>query len=322
MKEFDLNDELIYSLIIESIDQTITPENKILVDCWRTADKEHEKVFQSFIDVQVNLNKINNKYGYDTQSSWESLDKKLHIKHRAVFHWYKLAAAVLIILSIGYYLVDHNDKYIVIKTKSNTLTSVTLPDGTQVKLNTATTIRYNESNFMSRRKLELIKGEIFIHVIKHYAPQFVVDLGKVDAQDIGTSFNVLRTAKEVLIIVADGSVALKLSKSNQQVLLEKGQVGLYTFNTEKLESANNSNVNYKAWVDKRFIFNEAPLKEVAGQLEKVYHTTIAINGNNLKNRKFTAQLHYQNIDSAMAVISASLQCKVRKYKDTYVLSDP
>ncbi|WP_432712817.1 FecR family protein [Pedobacter sp.] len=321
MKESELNDGLICSLIIESIDQTITPENKILLDSWRNADKANERVFQDYVNVQVNLDKINSKYRYDTQSSWESLDKKLHIRQKTVFPWYKLAAAVLIILSVGYYFLDSNSKYVVINTKDNSLTALTLPDGTQVNMNKATTIRYNKKNFTTDRRLELLKGEVFIHVINHHAPQFVVDMGNVDAKDIGTSFNVLRNDKEVSIIVADGSVALRHLESKQQVLLKKGQVGLYSVHTEKLRSANNSNVNYKAWVDKKFIFNEVPFEEVAVQLEKVYQTTISINGNKLKNRKLTAKLHYQNIDSAMAVISASLQCKVTKDKDTYVLSD-
>jgi transmembrane sensor len=319
MKEPELNDEMICSLIIDSIDQTITPENKILLDCWRKADLAHERIFQDYLDVQVNLDKINDRSSYNTQSSWESLDKKLHFKNKTIFHWYNLAAAVLIILSVGYYFI--NDNYVVIETKNNKLTSITLPDGTLVNMNKATTIRYNKNYFEKDRRLELLRGEIFIHVVKHHAPQFILDMGKVDARDIGTSFNVLRNDKQVSITVADGSVALRNIKSNQQVLLKAGEVGYYTTDTEELKSANNNNLNYKAWLDRKFTFNGVPTEEVVAQLEKAYQTSISINGNKLKNRRLTAQLHYQNIDSAMAVISASLQCKVTKFKDTYVLSD-
>lgn len=321
MKEPELNDELMCMLIIESIDHTIILENKVLLDLWRKADPEHEEVYQGYIDVQVNLDEINNRNRYDTQSSWESLEKKLLVKRKAVFPWYSVAAAVLLLLSVGYYFVDLNNKYVLIDTKNNTLTSVSLPDGTLVNMNRATTIRYNKDDFMTNRKIELINGEMFIQVIKHDGPQLVVNMGEVDALDIGTKFNVSRSNKEVSITVAEGIVALRKSKSNQQVLLRKGQVGRYTIITDQLTLANNYNSNYKAWVDKKFSFEEVPLKEVAEQLGKVYQTTITVNGDRLKIRRLTAQLQYQNIDSAMAVISASLQCKVTKYKDTYVLSD-
>jgi transmembrane sensor len=319
MKESQLNDEQICLLIIESIDDTIAAEDRMRLDAWRNADPAHEELFQSYVNVQVNLEHINNKHRYDTQSSWEALDKKLVIKKTDVFQWYRLAAAVLIILSLGYYFLE--DKYVVINTMNNTSTSITLPDGTMVKMNRFTTIKYNKDGFLTNKKLELIKGEIYVHVIKHDGPQFTVHIGKVDARDIGTSFNISRGDKEVSITVADGSVALRDLKSNREIILNKGQVGFYTVKTEKLKAANNHNVNYKAWVDKNFVFDEMPFKEVALQLEEVYQTKITITGDKLRNRKLTAHLQYQNIDSAMAVISASLQCKFAKYKDTYVLSD-
>lgn len=323
MKKLELNDELVCSLIIENLDKTITPENKVLLDEWRKEDEENEKVYRDYFNVQVNLDKINNRYRFDTQSSWESLDKKLEVKHRNVFHWYKFAAAatILVVLSVGYYFIFNRNNYVVINTENNVKTGVTLPDGTLVNMNAATTIRYHKNNFTVDRKLELLKGEIFIHITKHGAPQFIVDMGKVDAKDIGTSFNVLRNDEKVEIIIADGSVALRHLNSNQQVLLKKGQLGFYNVKTEQLKSANNTNINYKAWIDKKFIFNEMPFEEVTGELEKVYQTTITINGDKLKHRKLTARLHYQSLDSAMAVISASMQCKVTKDKNTYVLSD-
>ena len=323
MKKIELNDELVFSLIIEDLDHTITPENKVLLDEWRKVNAENEKVYQDYLHVQVNLDKINDRCRIDTQSSWESLEKKLEVKPRNVFHWYKLAAAatVLVILSVSLFFVFNRNSYIVIHTEDSVKTGITLPDGTLVNMNAATTIRYHKNNFTVDRKLELLKGEIFVHVTKHDAPQFIVDMGKVTAKDIGTSFNVFRNDDKVEVIIADGLVALRHLASKKEVLLKKGQLGFYNVKTEQLKAAHNTDINYKSWIDKKFIFNEVPFEEVTGQLEKAYHTTILINGEELKHRKLTARLHYQNIDSAMAVISASMQCKVTKDKDTYVLSD-
>ncbi len=323
MKKIELNDELVCSLIIENLDETITPENKALLDEWRKDKEEHEKLYQEYLNVQLNLNKINNKYRFDTQSSWESLDKKLKVKPRNVFHWYKFAAAatVLVVLSLGLYFIVNRNNYVVISTESSGKTGITLPDGTLLNMNAGTTVRYHKDKFTADRKLELLKGEIFVHITKHGAPQFIVDMGEADARDIGTSFNVLRNDQKVEVIIADGLVALRHLASNKEVLLKEGQLGFYNVKTEELKAAHNTNKNYKAWIDKKFIFNEVPFEEVTAQLEKVYQTTITIDGDELKHRKLTAQLHYQSLDSAMAVISASMQCKVTKEKNTYVVSD-
>lgn len=329
MKESELNNEMIYSLIIDDLEDTITPEDKLLLTDWRNEDERHERIFQEYLQVQVSLDKINDRQLYAVESSWEALDKKLDMQPvrnadtqetNSAFYWYKIAAAVLVLLSVGFYFYN-SSKYVVVNTENSPLTAIVLPDGTELSLNAATTIRYRKDDFVANRKLELLKGEVFIHVIKHYASQFVVEMGKVDARDIGTSFNVSRNNDKVSIVVENGSVALRHVESNRQVILKKGQMGLYDMNSESLNALNNSNVNYKAWVDKRFIFNEVPFKDVAVQLEDVYQRTITINGEELKNRKFTAKLHYHDLDSVMSVISASLQCKVTRVNGSYILSD-
>ncbi len=329
MKESELNNEMIYSLIIDDLEDTITYENKLLLTRWRNEDEENERIFQEYLKVQISLDKINDRHQYAVESSWEALNEKLEmqsadnpvaVKTDNNFYWYKIAAVVLMFLFVGLYFYN-NSRYMVVNTENNPMTAITLPDGTEVSLKAATTIRYKKDGFIANRKLELLKGEVFIHVIKHYASQFVVEMGKVDAKDIGTSFNVARNTNHISIVVENGSVALRHVQSNKQVILKKGQMGLYDLKSEELKSINNNNLNYKAWVDKEFLFNEVPFKDVAVQLEDVYQRTITINGDALKNRKLTAKLHYHDLDSVMSVISASLQCNVTRVNGSYILSD-
>lgn len=145
-------------------------------------------------------------------------------------------------------------------------------------------------------------------------------MGDVEAIDIGTSFNIVKTDSVIHIIVENGKVALTQASLKKEVLLTPGKLGVYNIKTKALAAADNLNPNYKSWVNKEFIFNEVALSDVAKELSKVYKQSIVIDGNDLKNRKLTAKLHYQTLDSAIAVISASLQCKAIKSKDTYVIS--
>lgn len=326
MKQFNINEELIYNLIIEDLEGSITNENKLLLAHWRNETQDNEKVYQDFLNVQKNIDQLYNLNHRNADSSWKLLDEKLSSdqkpsSQRSFSLWYKIAAILFLILSVGTYFI-WNNSYITISTNNNiALTHVVLPDGTEVNLNSATTIRYNKANFLKNRKLQLLNGEIFIHVVKHNASQFSVDLGNVLAQDIGTSFNVLKNGHKVAVVVEEGIVALKSTTTNEQVLLTPGKLGIYDAKTKSLISTNNTDLNYKAWVNRDFFFQEMSLSQVVNELGKVYQVPIEIKSNKLKNRKLTARLHYQTLDSALVVISESLQCKVTREEKAYVLSD-
>lgn len=329
MKKFETNEEFIYTLIIDDLDGIITPENKQILEQWRANGAANEKTYQEFVNIQLGMDKLYARNNHDVQVSWEILDHKISNQTSAVSSdkqgikiglWYKIAAAVLIILSVGYYFML-NSRYVVVSTENNAaITHITLPDGTEVNLNAATAIKYHK-DFMKNRRLELLKGEVFIQVVNHDGPQFILGLGEIEAADIGTSFNVVKNNNDISVIVEDGEVALKHVSLNMHVLLTKGKFGVYNSATKKLSAADNLNQNYKSWIDKKFIFQEVPIVQVADQLGKVYQMPVNIVGESLKNRKLTARLHYQTLDSALTVISASLQCKVTREKNTYVLSD-
>ncbi|HMI05100.1 MAG TPA: FecR domain-containing protein [Pedobacter sp.] len=331
MEKSGTNEELIYSLIIDDLEQTISDADKQLLEEWRRTAEINEKFYQDFADVQLNIEKLYHKNGFDPQLSWNTLNNKLELqadvelleepKHKSsISLWFKVAAAVLVIVSVGYYFMLGSKYVVVSTTQSDVVSRVILPDGTELSLNAGTIIKYDKENFNADRKLVLERGEVFIQVSKHKGSQFRIDLGDVEARDIGTSFNVVKNEAQASVIVEEGKVAMKHRIAGEQVLLTPGMLGVYNTETKQLSRMNNTDPNYKAWVDKKFIFHEMPFEQVAAQLKKVYKMPLIIKGDDLKSRKLTAKLHYQTLDSVLEVISASLQCKLVKEQNVYVLS--
>ncbi|MDR6785863.1 transmembrane sensor [Pedobacter africanus] len=330
MKQFETNEELIYALIIDDLDGAITPSDKVFLDQWRSAAAENEKTYRDFLSVQLNMDKLYQRDRAGVEESWNALDKKIvqrlqvqqfPQKGRGIRFWLSAAAAVLVLLSLTYYFIN-DSRYVVVSTANHTaITRVVLPDGTEVNLNAGTTIKYLKHDFVKHRKLELKTGEVFIHVAPNNVSRFSVDLGDVTAEDIGTSFNVVKNDQKVSVIVEEGKVALKHLQLDRSVMLSAGKLGVYDIGTQALAVADNPNVNYKAWLDRKFVFKEISVAEAAEQLEKAYQVPVNVKDESLKSRKLTASLHYQTLDSALAVISASLQCKVTKEKNMYVLSE-
>jgi len=323
MEKFETNEEMIYSLIIDDLEQTISVTDQQVLNNWRGSDLANEKTYQDFAGVQRNIDKLYNRNGFDPQLSWESLDKKLAVQKtgqvRSLKFWYKVAAAVILMLSIGYYFIPVNSYETINTTESVSTGQLVLPDGTELVLNTGTIVKYDKKNFNADRRLILEKGEIFVHVVKHDGNQFRIKADEVEIRDIGTSFTVSRNEQQASVVVEEGKVAMKHA-AGDQVLLSQGMRGLFVKGTKQLSSKVNTDLNYKSWIDKKFIFREMPIKDVALQLQKVYKMPLDIRGEDLKMKKLTATLHYQTLDSVLAVISASLQCKVIKEQNTYVLS--
>jgi transmembrane sensor len=330
MKAFETNEQFIYSLIIDDLDDTISPAHKVLLENWRSASEQNEKTYQEFVQVEQNISQLYNDQPYSIQSSWASLDQKIDqiegkwLQNERDNHtkiWYSIAASVLLVISLGYYFINKTSYTVVNNEQNAVIKNVTLPDGTLVQLNGGTTIKYAARSFKTNRKLQLLNGEVFVKVVHQEKYPFLVDLGDVHALDLGTSFNIIKRNRDITLTVAEGEVALQQHLASKSIRLKAGTIGRYFSATGKLVAEKNTDLNYKSWLDKDFVFTETPLSEVVKQLNKVYKASIIIDGDNLETRKLTAHLHYQTPDSALKVITATLQCKMTNEEGTYILAE-
>ncbi|WP_316822174.1 FecR domain-containing protein [Pedobacter gandavensis] len=347
MKNSETNESFIFSLIIEDLEETISAENKVILDQWRQDAEANEKLYMEFRSVQINLDKLVERHDIDAHHSWNMLDQKLDqqvfpldearsgestegkdeqpLKVRKnnsmPYFWMKMAAMLLILSTLGYGYFFWKNKDIVINTGTALLTNVVLPDGTDLNLNAGTSISYSKNNFLTDRKLVLINGEAFVKVAPNQKSQFRVEMGGVEAKDIGTRFNISRNEQQSTVIVEEGEVEFKEAGTTRKVNLTAGKLGIYDHKNQTLMALDNPDLNYKAWLDKNFVFTEVPLKEVVQKMEKVYQAKIEIVGDGLKERKLTAKLQYQNLDSALAVVSASLDCKLSQSDGKFLLSE-
>jgi len=330
MKAFETNEQFIYSLIIDDLDDTISPTHKILLEKWRSASEQNEKTYQEFVVVEQNISQLYSGQPYTIQSSWETLDQKIDqiegkwLQRERDNHtkiWYSIAASVLLVISLGYYFINKTSYTVVSNEQNAVIKNIILPDGTLVQLNGGTTIKYAARSFKTNRKLQLLNGEVFVKVVHQKKHPFQVDLGDVQAMDLGTSFNIIKRNRDITLTVAEGEVALQQHLASKSIRLMAGTTGRYFSATGKLTAEKNTDLNYKSWSDKDFVFAETPLSEVVQQLTKVYKTSVIIDGDKLETRKLTAHLHYQMLDSALKVITTTLQCKVTREEGNYILAE-
>jgi transmembrane sensor len=144
----------------------------------------------------------------------------------------RIAAAVVVVGALGagaaFYAAEPAAK--TYATEIGGRETITLRDGSQIELNTDSSVRVALSN--GERKVWLDKGEAFFQVRHNAKRPFVVLASGHRIVDIGTKFTVRREARGLSIAVTEGKVKLESSDAKlKPTLLTAGQVALADANS-------------------------------------------------------------------------------------------
>ncbi|MXV15170.1 FecR family protein [Hufsiella ginkgonis] len=327
MENTEKNDEYAFGLIIDQFDGTLTEEGKKELAQWLASSPEKMKIYQGFCDLSKGLEDLNIRKNLDASGSWSVLSKKLDDSEPEVVlrtprsgNMVRYAAAIVAIAAAGiYYQVYQAPE--TFSTAMNEQRSILLPDGSSIHLNGNTTIAFNKHKYAGHRTVSLQKGEAFFDVVHNDKNRFVVEMDEVHITDLGTSFNVARSADDINVVVSSGVVKIEGGKAHAEVILPAGMHGLYKTGSGAVSKSVNSNVNFKAWVDKKLTFNNTRLTDVASLLGKVYGCKVILAQPSLKDRILHAKLNYADADSAIQVIAQTLDLKVEKNGAQFLLAD-
>lgn len=152
----------------------------------------------------------------------------------------------------------------------------TLPDGTRVWLNAASSLRFPPAFDGSERVVEL-DGESYFEVAKNASKPFKVKMRNgVEITVLGTQFNVHAYSDEpISATLLEGSI--KLQSQQGSAVLKPGQealvegLGNVKITDADLESA-------MAWKNGLFQFNRADITTVMKQIEKWYGVEVVYEG--------------------------------------------
>jgi ferric-dicitrate binding protein FerR (iron transport regulator) len=151
---------------------------------------------------------------------------------------------------------------------------VRLPDGTQVWLNAASSIRYPTFFSGSERKVE-VAGEAYFEVAKNAKMPFRVSVAnKAEIEVLGTHFNLNAYENEQAIATTllEGSVRVSApGAASRDVILQPGQQAQIARSTSGMEVVKNADTDRAvAWKNGVFHFEGVPLAEIMRQLERWY----------------------------------------------------
>jgi transmembrane sensor len=124
---------------------------------------------------------------------------------------------------------------------------VTLPDGSKVWLNAASSLRFPTTFTGPSREVEL-SGEAYFEVAQNAAQPFRVHLNGIEVQVLGTRFNIMAYEEEALLTTTLLQGAVKVSSGRQVQQLAPGQGASLHRNNGELTVAENANTEQAvAW---------------------------------------------------------------------------
>lgn len=130
-----------------------------------------------------------------------------------------MAAAVVVAVVLSPQLVTPS--YDVYETALGKTRAIVLADGSHLMLGSATRLQVRLSK--ARREVILVQGEASFDVAHQPGRPFVVTVGPHQVSVLGTEFNILRRAGQIVVTVRRGVVSVAEHGRDQGVRLMKGQ---------------------------------------------------------------------------------------------------
>lgn len=294
--------------------------NDIYWETWITNNPESLDEFNEakFIASELNFSKENIhqhwvdtiKEGIDAAIDESKLNKYSTVKTTIGFKWQYVAASLFLAIGISviisYFASQNNPSspaYYTRETSNGQKLSFYLNDGTKVKLNSATTLKY--SDFSDTSRAVYLEGEAFFDVVRDTLRPFTIITQGVKTQVLGTSFTINSNPDTKVITVAllTGKVLLSDNGSNNTTL-SPGQVARSVKN-RRFEIIDEDVTRHTSWKDGIIVFNRASMDEVIEKLSSWYGVEFIITGNAQKREAWEYTGSFDNQSLQVVLMSLS-----------------
>jgi len=225
------------------------------------------------------FSKVNIPYEKDKQTVWGVLENKISeqspakkvafIKRRAIT---AIAAALLLLLGSSLIMRFYTRTILVPKGEH---LNAQLPDGSVVKLNAESTLKYFPYWWRFSRDIEF-SGEGYFDIEKGSELEVSSTKGKTIV--LGTSFNIYSRNHQYEVTCLSGKVKV-VSTSHEEVILTPDYHAELDENGNILVNKLDKPEATTQWINKMFKFSSEPLMQVIEEIERQYNIVIKTSGN-------------------------------------------
>jgi transmembrane sensor len=330
--------EIIIRIIASYLAGSASNEDISFLEKWISESDENKKFFDQIRNIWGTVDSQNLSQVIDTKKSLDKVLQRISPAFSRKKRWErigKIAAILLIPLFVGNIIwFSNNSRKAVLHNAPvfsetyaafGTRTALKLVDGSQVWLNSGSSLRYPDK-FTGNNREVLLNGEAYFEVASNASLPFIVKTADLTIKATGTKFNVMGYNSDLKseITLVDGKVSVcELDKNGNSTLLKElnpDQHLVYNKST-KLVSVNNEDpYKFYSWKDGKLIFRNEPLSDVVNKLSQVFNVDIILQGNTLQDYRYRATFEDESLSEILKLLKISSPISYQEIK-RYPLPD-
>ncbi len=287
-----------------------TEEDRLRLDDWLGQDERHRAEFDRARSLWRRLG----------QFRAEDIPQMAAARGRAAFPGSLLAASVAVFGVVGLlailWLAGGGESRTIYQTAKGEQLNVTLADGSDMRINTDTTlgVAYTERS----RTIHLDRGEALFTVEPGDDRPFEVIAADGQIRDLGTRFSVHREGDRVSVVVLEGTVTVKTRQASFRRPVRVGERMSYDVsgNISAIEKVDAEAMT--AWTRGRLVFDGVTLTEMAGQIARYHDVRIVIDDHRVSQLRVSGTFRTDDLDTMINTLQIILPVRVERPGPGYI----
>lgn len=311
--------------ILGYLDGTLTAEEQIIFQELLSTSPEFKKEFEdlSFIWHASAELKLHDKV--DTPRNWDKLSSRIKRKalQVSILHLARNAAAILLLptLIATYTLFTQVSEWnnapiemVEVNAVPGIISKVNLSDGSEVWLNSGSTLSY-PSRFTGSKREVFLKGEAYFKVMSDQKNRFeVVASDQVLVSAYGTEFNVkaYEDEKSIKATLVEGNIEVSDVSSTEKHKAKINEQIIFNKENKLFEKKNVHLAVVTGWKDGMMVFRRADMPEIIRRLSRKFNVDIVLEGEELYDYEYSATFTNESLNDILYLLekSAPIKCRI------------
>lgn len=271
----------------------------------------------------------------DVNKHWKQVSHIINKKRlqKRIGHYFRYAAAVLLIPAlIGclffYQRSSQRENQVVEQIELHNayglISKVTLPDGSEVWLNSGSELHYPKRFTGNHRKV-FLSGEAYFKVSSDTKHRFDVGLSNgLTVSAYGTEFNINAYTEddEIQTTLASGSIEIRNDRTQKTEILAPGKQSTYNKITNETKMSDANLYMVTSWKDGKMVFRRTAMEEIAKRLSRHFNVNIILQSKQIFNYKYSATFTTETLEEILRLLekTAPIQCTIIEPKQANDLS--
>lgn len=208
------------------------------------------------------------------------------------------------------------------RTEIGAMQSLLLADGSRVTLNTNSRMRAAISN--GRREVDLRQGEAYFEVAHDSARPFLVHIGEVDVEVVGTQFAVHRSDESVRVLVNEGHVRVHaLAPAGPQssaIEMVAGDIAVLSASGIEHRHATAEELDAAlSWRNGQLVFRDTPLVAAVAEFNRYRSKPLVIVDPQLADMRIGGTFRIANADSFLQLLQQGFDVDISTQDEAVLL---